>query len=82
MKLEQETQVEKNCDNDIWNAMIECAGETFHTTGRGRTPGKPFTYSIRGGEMFISTKAKSITKATVRRTRGDGSLCSHECVPQ
>lgn len=29
---------------------------------------EPFTYFIRGGEMFISTKVKSITRATVMIT--------------
>ena len=50
---------------EIWPDITAHSGETFHTTGRGRITGKPFTYYIRGGEMFISTKAKSITKATV-----------------
>ena len=52
-------------ENMLWPMIVAHAGETFHTTGRGRTHGKSFTCSIRGGEMFISTKSKSITKATV-----------------
>ena len=45
-------------ESTLWSVIVSHAGETFYTTGRGHTPGKPFTYSIRGSEMFISVKAK------------------------
>lgn len=52
-------------DNDLWEQLILLQGESFSTSGRGSRPGKPFTYTIRGGEMIVSAKAKTITKATV-----------------
>ena len=35
------------------------------TSGRGARPGVPFTYTIHGGEMHVSNKNKSVTRATV-----------------
>ena len=32
---------------------------------RGSRPGKTFTYSIRGAEMFVSSRSKSITRSTI-----------------
>lgn len=49
----------------LWHTLIEKQADTYITSGRGRVPGKPFTYTIRGGEMFVSLKEKSLTKATV-----------------
>lgn len=49
----------------LWQLLIDKQTDTYTTSGRGRIPGKPFTYSIRGGEMFVSLKEKSLTKATV-----------------
>lgn len=44
----------------LWRTLSEHAGETFHTA-----KGLAFTYCIRGGELFVSRKEKSITRATV-----------------
>ena len=52
-------------DLDVWKELCYHQCEQFYTSGRGKVPGRPFAYTIRGGEMFISTKEKSITKATV-----------------
>ena len=49
----------------LWKLLHDHQNGKFITSGRGAVPGKPFTYSIRGGEMFVSLKEKSITKATV-----------------
>ena len=46
-------------------AVIAHQTQPFITSGRGSRPGKPFTYEIRGAEMFVSTRAKSITRATI-----------------
>ena len=58
-------QFSKIEDNSLWEALSQHQGELFTTSGRGSTPGKQFTYTIEGGQMFISNKEKSITKATV-----------------
>ena len=52
-------------DGGLWDILITHQGKQFATCGRGALPGKQFTYRIKGGEMFISTKEKSITKASV-----------------
>lgn len=51
--------------DDLWEQLVALQGRQFKTSGRGSRPGVPFTYTIHGGEMRISTKAKAITRATV-----------------
>ena len=46
----------------IWQLLQQHQGETFHTA-----KGLPFTYTIRGGELFVNRRQKSITVSTVRR---------------
>ena len=46
----------------IWQLLQQHQGVTFHTA-----KGLPFTYSIRGGELFVNRRRKSITVSTVRR---------------
>ena len=46
----------------IWQLLQKHQGEIFHTA-----KGLPFTYSIRGGELFVNRRRKSITVSTVRR---------------
>ena len=45
-----------------WLLLQQHQGETFHTA-----KGLPFTYAIRGGELFVNRRWKSITVSTVRR---------------
>lgn len=52
---------------ELWNAILLHQGETFTTSGRGARSCVMFTYSIRGAEMFVDRKEKSITRATVIR---------------
>lgn len=47
-------------DQRLWDTMEAFQGVSFSTAKDLR-----FTYSIRGNEMFVSRKDKSITKATV-----------------
>ena len=49
----------------LWEKIVSGAGKTFRTSGRGSIPGVEFTYEIRGAEMFVSTRSKSITRATI-----------------
>lgn len=46
----------------VWPLLQQHQGETFHTA-----KGLPFTYTIRGGELFVNRRRKSITVSTVRR---------------
>ena len=45
-----------------WLLLQQHQGETFHTA-----KGLPFTYTIRGGELFVNRRRKSITVSTVRK---------------
>ena len=45
--------------DDLWRLLKMRQGETFYTAKQ-----LPFTYAIRGGEMFVDRRSKSITKAT------------------
>ena len=46
----------------LWEQLSSVQNETFYTTS-----GLPFTYSVRGNEIFVSRKNKSITRAAVNR---------------
>lgn len=52
---------------ELWEAILLHQGEAFTTSGRGARSGVTFTYTIRGAEMFVDRKEKSITRATVLR---------------
>ena len=43
----------------IWNILMEHQNETFYTMKK-----LPFTYVVKGGELFVDRRSKSITKAT------------------
>ena len=49
----------------LWNKLIQMQGTVFYTSGRGNRPEAQFTYTIRGAELFASTKEKSITRASI-----------------
>ncbi len=44
----------------FWELLLSHEGETFYTAKK-----LPFTYRIRGGELFVDRRSKSITRATV-----------------
>ena len=45
-----------------WQLLQQHQAKIFHTA-----KGLPFTYTIRGGELFVNRRRKSITVSTVRR---------------
>ena len=47
-------------EEQLWALIQLKEGTVFHTS-----KGLPFTYSLKGNEMFISRKDKSITRSTV-----------------
>ena len=49
----------------LWEMLCSHQGENFTTSGRGNRAGVGFKYEIKGAEMFISTRSKSITRATI-----------------
>lgn len=50
-----------NADN-LWKAIAEKQGETFYTK-----KGLPFSYYIRGGELFTDRRERSITLSTFEK---------------
>ncbi len=46
-------------EEELWQILLKHEGETFYTK-----KGLPFTYEIRGGEMFVDRREKSITRST------------------
>ena len=47
----------------LWQKITASQHMLFHTA-----KGLPFTYEIRGNEIFFSRKEKSITRATVNKS--------------
>lgn len=54
----------------VWEKLIGYQGKVFYTAKK-----LPFTYTIKGGEMFVDRRSKSITRATfeaaVRKLQND-----------
>lgn len=46
-------------EGDLWGTIEAHQGKTFMTK-----KGLPFTYSIKGGELFTDRRERSITKST------------------
>ena len=47
-------------EEQLWELIQQKEGAVFHTS-----KGLPFTYRLKGNEMFVSRKDKSITRSTV-----------------
>lgn len=45
--------------NNLWEVIASHQGETFYTKKM-----LPFTYTIKGGEMFTDRRERSITRST------------------
>lgn len=50
-----------NADN-LWEVIGENAGRTFYTK-----KGLPFTYTVRGGELFTDRRERSVTLSTFQK---------------
>lgn len=60
LKLSLGTLTADRLDSLLWDTLILFQGQTFCTAKH-----LEFTYTIKGNEMFVSRKEKSITRATV-----------------
>lgn len=61
---------EEEREEKLWQELIYLQGCVFRTAGRagrGGRDGVDFVYKIKGGEMFVDRKEKSITRATVMK---------------
>ena len=47
-------------EDDVWDALCQLQNQTFRTT-----KGLEYTYTIKGYEMFVNRKEKSITRSSV-----------------
>lgn len=59
------TRTDTEKEEKLWQELIYLQGCLFTTS-----KGLDFTYKIRGGEMFVDRKEKSITRATVMKAYG------------
>lgn len=48
--------------SSLWNVIVENQGKKFVTK-----KGLPFTYSIKGGELFTDRRERSITRSTFEK---------------
>lgn len=62
MKANVEASILELTIDELWELLKSHQGKEFLTAKK-----LPFTYEIRGGEMFVDRRAKSITKATFQR---------------
>ena len=46
----------------LWAMLTQHQNETFYTAKK-----LPFTYTIKGGEMFIDRRSKSLTRSTFQK---------------
>lgn len=46
----------------LWTMLVQHQNETFYTAKK-----LPFTYTIKGGEMFIDRRSKSLTRSTFQK---------------
>ena len=66
-RVRKRNSVRTNAEREekLWQELTYLQGCLFTTS-----KGLDFTYKIRGGEMFVDRKEKSITKATVMKAYG------------
>ena len=57
-----DTSAYTDAEKRLWDELIAQEGNTFFTA-----KGLPFTYRIKGNEIFFSRKEKSVTRATLNR---------------
>ncbi|HIS26837.1 MAG TPA: hypothetical protein IAA57_08105 [Candidatus Pullilachnospira intestinigallinarum] len=48
---------------NLWEWLIRCQGTCFYTK-----QGLPFTYTIKGGELFTQRRTRSITRSTFEKS--------------
>lgn len=51
--------------DEVWQQITAMQGNVFYTK-----KGLPFQYRIRGGEMFVDRRSKSITRSTLEKAYG------------
>lgn len=64
-KVEIIGKSKKEEEEYLWEVLKQLSGCIFHTAGRGHKSGVKFRFGVKGGEMKVDRKEKTITKATV-----------------
>lgn len=60
--MNEETSVFNGGISELWAAIAAKQGDTFYTAKN-----LPFTYKVKGGELFTDRRERSITKSTFER---------------
>lgn len=60
--MRENNQEEMDLALRLWEELSRRQGETFYTAKK-----LPFTFTIKGGEMFVDRRSKSITYATFQK---------------
>lgn len=47
---------------NLWEVIVFCKGKIFYTK-----KGLPFTYTVKGGELFTDRRDRSITRSTFEK---------------
>lgn len=47
---------------ELWSTIVSLQGKTFYTA-----KGLPFTYTVKGGELFADRRGRSVTRSTFER---------------
>ena len=58
-----DNRIVKMTIDTLWKLLEEHQNETFYTMKK-----LPFTYTVKGGELFVDRRSKSITKATFEQS--------------
>lgn len=59
--------------DNLWQAITSHQGETFYTKKM-----LPFTYTIKGGEMFTDRRERSITRSTFENAYKKNKKCPRQ----
>lgn len=59
---EQETKTNEIVKETLWEVITNAQDQTFYTVKQ-----LPFTYKIKGGELFTDRRERSITKSTFEK---------------
>ena len=61
-RRKRETLLREQTPDALWEAILAFEGAIFYTA-----KGLEYSYTIRGNEMFVSRKEKSVTRASILR---------------
>lgn len=59
-RRKRETLLREQTPDALWEAILAFEGAIFYTA-----KGLEYSYTIRGNEMFVSRKEKSVTRASI-----------------